>query len=157
MTVTRALRPGEGAALLALTRSLAQHHGYLDHLTATAENFEHEFFKPDSIIGALVAEDQGELVGCALWHRSFSSFRGCEVIYLEDLAVLEQYRGKGIGRELMRALAQLALARGAPSIYWLMMGWNTEGKKFYEKLGAEIEPDNCYCRIHGAALGRLAE
>jgi len=157
MTVIRPLRPGEGGSLLALTRALAEHHGYLEHLTATSEMYEHEFFKPGTLIGALVAEDGGQLVGCAVWHRSFSTFRGCEVIYLEDLSVLEPYRGKGIGRALMQALARLAIERGLPSIYWIMMGWNASGRQFYESLGAEIEADNCYCRIHGGALERLAQ
>lgn len=153
----RSLLPGEGAALLELTRALAEHHGYAEHLQATSEMFEHEFFKADSIIGALVAEEGGKLLGCALWHRSFSSFRGREVIYLEDLSVLEAHRGRGIGRLLMQAMARLAIAREFPSIYWIMMGWNEEGRRFYESLGAEIENDNCYCRIHGDALTRLAQ
>lgn len=155
--VVRPLKRGEGGALLELTRALAEHHGFLDHLVANAEMFEHEFFKPDSIIGALVAEDGGKLVGCAVWHRSFSTFRGREVIYLEDLSVLEQHRGKGTGKALMQAMAKLAVDGGVPSIYWLMMGWNSDGRMFYEKLGAEIEDNNCYCRIHGAALERLAQ
>lgn len=156
MTIVRPLQRGEGAALLELTHALAEHHGYAEHLVATPEMFEHEFFKPGSIIGALVAEENGKLVGCAVWHRSFSTFRGCEVIYLEDLSVLEEHRGKGIGRMLMQHMARLALAQGAPSIYWIMMGWNDKGRSFYASLGAEIANDNCYCRIHGDALERLA-
>jgi GNAT superfamily N-acetyltransferase len=157
MTIVRPLRPGEGGLLLALTRALAEHHGDLEHLTATADMFEHEFFKRDSLIGALVAEDGGQLVGCAVWHRSFSTFRGREVFYLEDLSVLEEYRGRGVGRALMQALARLALERGLPSIYWVMMGWNKAGRQFYESLGAEIEDNTCHCRIHGEALARLAQ
>lgn len=156
MISIRPLQRGEGAALLALTRALAEHHGYLEHLTATAEMFEHEFFKPGSAIGALVAIDDGQLVGCAVWHRSFSTFRGREVLYLEDLSVLESHRGMGVGKLLMQALARLAVSRGVPSIHWIMMEWNERGRKFYEGLGAEIETGNCFCRLHGEALDRLA-
>lgn len=156
MIAVRELQPGECASLLAVVKSLADHHGYADHFLATAEMFEKEFFKPDSIIGALVAEDGGSIIGCAVWHRSFSTFRGREVIYLEDLAVLPSHRSRGVGKMLMQSMARLAQQRDAASIYWIMMGWNATAKKFYEGLGAEIEADNCFCRLHGAALEKLA-
>jgi GNAT superfamily N-acetyltransferase len=157
MTAIRALRRGEGAALVELSRALADHHGLLHEFNATGDMFEREFFRPDAIAGALVAEEAGKLIGCAVWHRSFSTFRGCEVMYLEDLAVLAPHRGRGIGRTLMQAVARLAAERGYPSVAWLTMGWNEEGRRFYEGLGAEIETDISFCRLHGDALERLAK
>lgn len=154
--IVRSLERRDCAQLLELVRALAIHHGYVDHLLATADMYESEFFKSGALIGAIVAEVDGKIAGCAIWHRSFSTFRGTEVMYLEDLSVLPEYRSRGIGLSLMKSLARLAKEQKLPSIFWIMMGWNTEARDFYHRLGAEIEANNCVCRLHGAALEALA-
>ena len=93
--------------------------------------------------------------GCAIWQRSYSTFRGRETIYLEDLSVLPQFRRRGIGQALLKAVAQLAWHAGLAAITWLMMAWNEDARRFYEAAGAEIEDGICFCRLHGAALERL--
>ncbi len=156
MIVVRPIKPGEGVALLSMVRALAESHKMLDHLHATAEMYEAAMFAGEPIVGTLLAECDGELAGCAVWHRSFSTFRGAEVMYLEDLSVLPRFRRKGIARALLRAVARLALSKNYPSIYWLMMDWNTEASALYQSVGAEIEPGTSFCRIHGSALTELA-
>jgi GNAT superfamily N-acetyltransferase len=157
MIAVRPIRPGEGAALLSMIRALAESHGFLPHLVATAEMLEAAIFAEQPIVGALLAESDGELAGCAVWHRSFSTFRGAEVMYLEDLSVLPQFRRRGIARALLKEVAVLALSKGYPSIYWLMMDWNKEASALYQSVGAEIESGSSFCRIHGDALEALAK
>lgn len=156
MTIIRPMRRGEGGALLAMVRSLAEFHGTLDRMSASAELYESAVFASHPIVGVLMAEVEGELAGCAVWHRSFTTYRACEIMYLEDLSVLPKFRRRGISRELMKDVARLAVSMGYPRIYWLMMDWNKEARGLYEGIGAEIEPGSSYCGIQGPALEALA-
>jgi GNAT superfamily N-acetyltransferase len=158
MTIeVRPIRPGEGAALLAMVRALAESHGFLDKVTATAEGLEQALFAPEPIVGCLLAFHEGKPAGCAFWHRSFATSRGREVIYLEDLSVLPEYRRKGIARALLKALALEAKRRDCTSVYWLMKSWNEGAKALYSGTGAEIEEGIVYCRLADEALTRWAE
>lgn len=152
----RPAAPGDGAVLWQTTRALAEDHNHLDDFMATADDFERALFAPQPIIGAFIATWHDTAAGTAIWQRSFSSFRGRETMYLEDLSVLPEFRKRGIGRALLIEVAKLAVARGIPAVSWLMMGWNDGARRIYTAAGAEIENDNCYCRLHGAALKALA-
>jgi GNAT superfamily N-acetyltransferase len=154
LTIREALA-GDGAALHAMTRALAVHHGHEADFVSAPEDFERFLTEPHPVGGALIAFWNGAPAGSAIWHRSFSSFRGRETLYLEDLAVLPEFRRRGIGRELLRAVARLARARGVPAVTWLAMDWNREALGLYEASGAELEPGNVLCRLSGAALERL--
>ena len=154
--VVRAARPGDGAALHAMMLALAQSHDAAGEVTAVPADFERALFAPGGISGALLAECDGVPAGSALWHRSFSSFRGREVMFLEDLSVLPAFRRRGVARALLANLARLAVAKGYPSIFWNMMDWNDGARALYAQAGAEIEAGTSYCRLHGEALARLA-
>ena len=156
MIDVRPIKKGEGAALLSMVRALAESHNLLSHLEATPDMYEVAMFSDHPIVVALLAEADGELAGCAVWHRSFSTFRGGEVLYLEDLSVLPQFRRRGIARALLKAVANLAVEKEYPSIYWLMMDWNKEAFALYQSVGAEIESGTSFCRIHGPALEALS-
>ena len=158
MTIeVRPIRPGEGAALLSMIRALAESHGFLDKQVASADDLERALFAPDPIVGCLLAFHAGEPAGCAFWHRSFATSRGCEVMYLEDLAVLPEFRRKGIARALLKRLAAEATQRGYPSIYWLMKPWNDGARALYAGTGAEIEEGLVFCRLADAALTKWGE
>ncbi len=156
MITVRPMQRGEGAALLSMVRALAESHNLLHTVLATPEMFEAAMFSDQPIVGTLMAEYDGRLAGCAVWHRSFSTNRGAEVMYLEDLSVLPEFRRRGVARALLKAVARLALAKNYPSIYWLMMNWNTEASALYQSIGAEIEPGTAFCRIRDDALKVLA-
>ncbi|MBL8790937.1 MAG: GNAT family N-acetyltransferase [Rhizobiales bacterium] len=156
MIAIRLARPGDGQALWQTTRALAESHDHLDAFVATPVDFEQALFSPSPLIGALVATWNGELAGTAIWQRSFSSFRGKETMYLEDLSVLPPFRKRGIGRALLREVAKVAVSRNIPGVAWLVMDWNDKARGLYEKIGAEIEPGHCFCRLHGDALKALA-
>ena len=150
MTIAvRSINPGEGPALLKMVRALAESHGFLDKQTATAEDLERALLAPEPIVGCLLDDNPA---GCAFWHRSFATSRGCEVMYLEDLSVLPQYRRKGVARALLKALATEAKRRGYPSIYWLMKSWNEGARALYAEVGAEIEEGIVFCRLADEAL-----
>ncbi len=137
-------------------RELAASHDHLDAFVATPEDFERALFSPTPLIGALVATWDGELAGTAIWQRSFSSFRGKETMYLEDLSVLPAFRARGIGKALLREVARVAVARNIPGIAWLVMDWNEKALALYQKAGAEIVPGQSFCRLHGDALKAFA-
>ncbi len=156
MITVRPMKRGEGAALLLMVRALAESHNLLHTVLATPEMFEAAMFSDQPIVGTLMAEHDGVLAGCAVWHRSFSTNRGAEVMYLEDLSVLPEFRRRGVARALLKAVARLALAKNYPSVYWLMMDWNKEANALYASVGAEIEPGTAFCRIRDDALKALA-
>jgi len=156
MITVRPMKSGEGEALLSMVRALAQSHNLMHTVLATPEMYEAAMFSDSPIVGTLMAEYDGKLAGCAVWHRSFSTNRGAEVMYLEDLSVLPEFRRRGIARALLKAIARLALEKNYPSVYWLMMDWNTEAKSLYASVGAEIESGTTFCRIRDDALRTLA-
>lgn len=152
----RAARPGDGTLLWQTTRALAEHHGFLGGFVAQPGDFERDLFCANPIIGALIAEDDGVLAGSVVWHRSYSTNRGREIMYLEDIVVLPEHRRKGVARVLMQATARLAVAKGYSKIFWMVVDWNEGGRKLYESLGADIDPQHRLCTIDGEALRALA-
>ena len=157
MSIT--IRPavaGDGTILHAMIHELARHHDALEYFTSVPEDFDRMLADPRAIGGALIAFADGIPAGCATWQRQFSTFRGRETTYLEDLSVLPQFRKRGVGQALLKEIAKLALARGTNRLHWLMMAWNDDGRRFYTAAGASIEDGNCYCTLEGAALERLA-
>jgi GNAT superfamily N-acetyltransferase len=153
----RAAQADDGVFLLQATLELAKHHGWENSVTATAHDLENSILKPNAIIGAFLAFEDGEFAGSLVWHRSFSTNRGCEVIYLEDIIVMERSRRKGVAESLMKVLAQFAVTNGYPSIYWVMMNWNSGARDFYTKIGADVEADSSVYSLRGDALLRMAE
>ncbi len=156
MIAIREARPGDGPFLLQTSTLLASTHQWPEGIAAQAENYETALFCEAPIIGALIAEFDGTPAGSAVWHRSFSTNLGQEIMYLEDLVVLPDFRQRGVARGLLKAVARLALARGYPKIFWLAMEWNTNATDLYKSVGAEVESGNCYCSVAGQSLEDLA-
>ena len=147
---------GDGPIVHTMVRELAVHHGYEKNFVATVADYEKFLADPHAPNGALIAYLGGEAAGCATWQRSYQTFLGRETMYLEDISVLPAFRRKGIATALMKAVARLAVARNAAAVSWLMMGWNSEARRLYEGLGATVEDGNCFCKLSGEALERLA-
>lgn len=153
----REARPGDGAIIHALARELARSHGHDGEFSASPQDYEAALFRPDPVVGALIALDSGEPAGTAIWHRSFTTFKGREVMYLEDLSVLPAFQRRGVGRALLQAAARLALDKGFAGMHWMMMDWNARARALYESAGAEIESGFCHCRLDADALRRMAQ
>ncbi len=134
---------------------------------ARFEKLEHEVVMTEELLAAglfgerphaevLLAEEGGEAMGFALFFHNFSTFLGRPGIYLEDLFVLPEHRGRGIGRLLLVHLARLAVERGSGRLEWAVLDWNRDAIGFYERLGARPNSDWTVYRLTGQALTGLA-
>ena len=134
---------------------------------ARFEKLEHEVVMTDDLLAAglfgerpyaevLLAVDENRPVGFALFFHNFSTFLGRPGIYLEDLFVVPEDRGSGIGRALLEHLARLAVDRGCGRLEWAVLDWNRDAISFYERLGARPNSDWTVYRLTGEALTTLA-
>ncbi len=129
----------------------------LEHQVVATEALLHEhLFGNRPAAEVVIAELDGRPVGFALYFQNFSTFLGCPGVYLEDLYVQPQARGRGIGKALLVHLARLAVARGAGRFDWNVLDWNEPAIAFYKRLGAQVLPDWRTCRVTGEALEALA-
>lgn len=119
-----------------LLLALARYEEMDDRVTGTARQLGDHLFAPRPFIECLVAEDGGTLVGYALFHTLYSSFRTQPMMWLEDLFVTPPSRGHGLGRALLLAVANQAAARGCWRLSWAVLDWNEPAIRFYESLGA---------------------
>lgn len=156
MIAVRQAQPGDGADLWRTTYALAENHGTLAYLVATAADYDAALSKTEPLLSGFIATIAGELAGTAVAHRSYSTFAGREIMYLEDLSVLPAFRRLGVAKLLMQAVAAEAVARGCPKVTWLMMQWNDAGRALYHGMGAVIDDDHRLCTLSGDALKALA-
>ena len=142
--------------MLALINELADYEKLRHEVVATAESLAQALFGPRPSAEAVIARVDGEPAGFALYFHNFSTFLGRHGLYLEDLFVRPAFRGRAIGKALLRHLAALALQRGCGRFEWAVLDWNRPARDFYEGLGAEAKSDWIIYRISGDALRRLA-
>lgn len=146
----------DAPAIHALVRELAVYEK-LEHLMiSTPADFERELFDSGSVIEAIVAKENGVAIGFALFFHNFSTFLGRKGLYLEDLYVKPECRGKGYGKALLVRLAQIAVERKCGRFEWSVLDWNTPSIKFYEAMGATVMPEWRIVRATGDALVGLA-
>ncbi|WP_271252053.1 GNAT family N-acetyltransferase [Pseudanabaena sp. Chao 1811] len=145
-------------AIFSLVLALADYEKLSDQVTGDSQTLQADLFGENPCIEAIVAEiEPNQIVGFALFFTSYSTFLTRRGIYLEDLFVLSEYRGIGIGKALITNLAQIAVSRGYGRFEWSVLDWNEPAIAFYTRIGAEILPDWRICRVTGAALAQLAE
>ncbi|MDX1374261.1 MAG: GNAT family N-acetyltransferase [Burkholderiales bacterium] len=142
--------------LLELIRGLAAYERLLEHLSATEEGLQTHLFGERPAAEAVLAEEGAHAVGFALYFQSFSTFLGRPGLYLEDLFVRPEYRGRGYGKALMIYVARLAHARGCGRLEWSVLDWNMPARDFYRTLGARALDDWIGQRMTGEAIARLA-
>ncbi len=139
-----------------LIRGLARFEKLEQEVVMTEELLAAGLFGDRPYAEVVLAEDDGRPVGFALFFHNFSTFLGRPGIYLEDLFVLPEQRGQGIGRMLLAHLARLAVERGCGRLEWAVLDWNRDAIKFYERLGARPNSDWTVYRLTGEALSGLA-
>jgi len=142
--------------ILALIRELAEYERLLHEVVATEASLEQALFGPASNVEAVVARVEGEVAGFALYFHNFSTFLSRRGLYLEDLYVRPEYRGKGCGQALLSHLAALALQRGCGRLEWSVLDWNRRAIDFYQSMGAVPVSGWTIFRVSGEALDRLA-
>lgn len=153
----RPARPGDEPDILRLIRALADYEREPDAVEATAEGLAAHLFADVPRVFAHVAEQEGHIVGMALWFLNFSTWTGKHGIYLEDLFVDPSARSGGVARGLVRALAAEARARDCARIEWAVLDWNVQAKDFYRRLGARHNESWEPWRLDGAALAALQD
>ena len=155
MPLRRAAR-ADVPEILRLIRALAEYEKLSHDVVATEAALEQALFGERPAAEVLLAEQDGRAVGFALFFQNFSTFLGKPGIYLEDLFVEPAFRGRGLGRELLRAIARLAVERGCGRFEWAVLDWNEPAIGFYKSLGAKPMDDWTVMRLTGEALRKLA-
>jgi GNAT superfamily N-acetyltransferase len=142
--------------ILAFIRALAEYERLLHEVVATEDGLRRALFGPRPYAEVVLAEDGGAPIGFALFFHTFSTFVGLPGIYLEDLFVVPEARGRGVGRALLTHLYRLALERGCGRVDWAVLDWNAPAIRFYESLGAQPNSDWTVYRLAGEPLAGLA-
>ena len=144
------------ALILKFIKDLAEYEMMADLVVATPEMLEEEIFEKRKAEVLFVMEN-GREVGFALFFHNFSTFLGRAGLYLEDLFVLPEFRGKGYGKATLKKLAQIAVERGCGRFEWWCLDWNRPSIDFYLSLGAEPMSEWTTYRVAGEKLLKLAE
>jgi GNAT superfamily N-acetyltransferase len=142
--------------IFALIQALAEYEKLSHEVVGSPAALESHLFGDRPYAEALVAEVAGQGVGFALFFHNYSTFLTQPGIYLEDLFVLSEYRGQGIGKALLTYLALLAVDRNCGRLEWSVLDWNAPAIAFYERMGADVLPDWRTCRVTGQSLTNLA-
>jgi diamine N-acetyltransferase len=152
----RAARPSDRALIFALVRELAAYEKLTAAVDASEAQIADALFGEQPRLFCNIAEWDEEPAGFAVWFLNFSTFRGRAGVYLEDIFVRPEYRGRGIGKALLGRLAQLCLERGYTRCEWAVLDWNAPAIAFYRGLGAQILDEWRICRLSGEALAAFA-
>jgi GNAT superfamily N-acetyltransferase len=141
--------------IVSFIRKLAEHVNLLHEVIATEEVINKAIFK-ERIIKVILAEYNNEPVGFALFYYNFSTFLGKKGIYIEDLFVRKEVRGKGIGKKLLSYLAQIALKENCGRLEWSVLNWNEPSINFYKSLGAVPMNEWTVYRLYDDKIKNLA-
>jgi len=139
-----------------LIAELADYERMPDAAVATEADLRAQLFGDHPAAEALIGEVDGEPAGFALFFHSFSTFTGKRGLYLEDIFVRPAFRGVGLGRQLMAALARIAVQRDCARFEWSVLDWNTPAIAFYRAIGASGMDEWTVQRLQGDALRALA-
>lgn len=154
--VIRAATVADTPIILELVTALAEYERIADGLVATEERLRESLFGPSPEAEVVLAEVDGRSAGFAIFFHNYSTLLARKGIWLEDLFVRPEHRGRGIGRRLLEHLAGLAVERECGRLEWWVLDWNESAIRFYRSLGAEPQSDWTMFRVTGAALRDLA-
>ena len=156
MTIRPATRD-DISTLLSLVRGLANYEKKPEAVVATKQDLLRDMFGPQPKFRALLAEWEGEPAGYASFFHFYSTYNGRSALFLEDLFVLEKFRGKGLGMALLKSVAKLAIEEGCYGLRWEVLDWNHSAIKFYEKLGAMFLNERRVVAFDMDALRKVAK
>lgn len=152
----RPARPEDVPRIHELILELAKYERLEHKAVGTPELLFKHLFGEERFLETLVAEEDGKLVGFALFFKNYSTFLARPGYYLEDLFVEPESRGKGYGKALLREIAQMALEKGFGRVDWAVLDWNKPSIEFYDSLGAVPLSDWITYRLEGEALKHCA-
>ena len=152
----RPARPEEAGLVLEFIKKLAEYEKCAEEVVADEATIHHSLFVEHSA-EVLFAEEEGVVIGFALFFHNFSTFVGRKGLYLEDLFIVPEKRGKGYGKTLLKHLAQLAVERNCARMEWICLDWNQSALKVYRSIGAIPMDEWTVQRLDEAALKKFAE
>jgi GNAT superfamily N-acetyltransferase len=142
--------------VLGLIKGLAEYEKLAHEVVATENDLRESLFGSRPVAEVVLAYAGDLPIGFALFFHNFSTFLGRRGLYLEDLFVVPEWRGRGIGRRLLAHLARMAVERGCGRVEWAVLDWNEPAVGFYRRLGALVMDDWRICRLTGEALAGVA-
>lgn len=154
--MTRPATPADVPAIARLVLALAEYEKLADRVSLDEGRLRDHLFGPRPYAEAMVAEENGTVVGFALFFHSYSTFLAKPGIYLEDVFVLPECRGRGHGKALLRGVARVAVERGCGRVEWSVLDWNEPSIKFYRSLGAVPLDDWTMMRLGEGEFTKLA-
>jgi GNAT superfamily N-acetyltransferase len=147
----------DAAAIVELITALAIYEREPQAVTATEADILRDGFGATPRFRCVIAEWDGQAAGFAFWFYNYSTWQGRPGLYLEDLFVKPEFRGKGIGKSLLLYLAKVASDENCGRFEWSVLDWNTPAIEFYESLGAKLHREWLRMRVEGEALSELAK
>jgi GNAT superfamily N-acetyltransferase len=153
----RAAEPRDVSAIVGLIRELADFEHLTHLLRVTPDSLHPHLFGPEPVVECVVGEVDGTVVAFALFFTNFSTFLAKPGLYLEDLYVKPEHRGRGLGRALLEHLGALAVQRDYGRFEWSVLDWNERALDFYKRIGATPLNDWTVQRLSGTALTTLAD
>jgi GNAT superfamily N-acetyltransferase len=154
--IIREARPEDVDVIFGFIIELAEYEHSRDQVRGNPEMVGQALFGPAPAAEAVIAERDGETIGFALFHGTFSTWECVPGIWLEDLYVPPAHRRGGVGEALLRHVAGVAVARGCGRLEWNALDWNAPALSFYAKLGADVLGEWKLHRLSGDALGAMA-
>ncbi|WP_202905793.1 GNAT family N-acetyltransferase [Methanolobus vulcani] len=142
--------------IMELVKALAEFEGLNDHVLATEESLKEGMFGKNKYAEAIVAEMDGKAVGFIVFFHNFSTFVGRPGLYIEDIFVYPEYRGKGVGKALLVHCGKIARERNCGRLEWSVLDWNP-ARKFYEHMGGEHQKEWLLYRLDEKGIEELAE
>jgi GNAT superfamily N-acetyltransferase len=155
--VIRPAGPEDVSAIHRLVRELAEYERSAGQVVASPDDLRRALFGEQPAVFAHVAVHDGAVAGFALWFLNFSTWTGRHGIYLEDLYVTPELRGRGYGKALLSELARICVERGYARFDWAVLDWNTPSIGFYRALGAVAMDEWTVYRLAGPALHALGD
>ncbi|MBE9041480.1 GNAT family N-acetyltransferase [Oscillatoriales cyanobacterium LEGE 11467] len=152
----RPAQPADVPTIFELIGALAEYENLSGEVIGDVESLSEHLFGKRPYAEALLAEWEGESVGFALFFDRYSTFLTQPGLYLEDLFVLRNYRGRGIGKALIGQVARIAIERGCARLEWAVLDWNEPAIAFYQDIGATVLPHWRICRLVGDSLSDFA-
>lgn len=147
---------GNVPQIIALIREFAEYENLSDYCEITEERLNAALFGETKVAEAIIIFQSEIPIGYAIFYPNFASFRGQRGIYLEDIYIRQEFRGRGTGEMILKYIARLGRERGFERIDFQVLEWNTPAIRFYEKLGATRDEEERHFRFVGESFARLA-
>ena len=152
----RPAAPADAEEIFSLIQELALYEKLTHQVTGSVTALAEHLFGTPAYAETLVVERQGQLIGFALFFRTYSTFLTQPGLHLEDIYIKSAHRAQGLGTELLQAVAKIAVERQYGRLEWTVLDWNEPAIAFYRKMGADILPDWKICRVSDQALRAIA-